>query len=135
MPAHVIDSIFFADLYGSAEMRAVFDDLTLLQKWLDFEAALARAEASVGLDPGRGGGGNHAAGTRRKHGHGGDQAGNRQDGSSAGFADLAAFRVVRRRRGALRPLGRDDARRDGYGDCPPVEGRLSPVRDDTRLAD
>jgi 3-carboxy-cis,cis-muconate cycloisomerase len=51
MPAHVIDSIFFKDLFGSAEMRAVFDDLNLLQKWLDYEAALARAEAALGLVP------------------------------------------------------------------------------------
>jgi 3-carboxy-cis,cis-muconate cycloisomerase len=51
MPAHVIDSIFYKDLYGSAAMRAVWDDLNLLQKWLDFEAALARAEAQVGLVP------------------------------------------------------------------------------------
>ncbi len=51
MPAHVIDSLFFKDLFGSAAMRAVFDDLTLLQKWLDYEAALARAEAAVGLVP------------------------------------------------------------------------------------
>lgn len=51
MPAHVTDSLFFKDLYGSPEMRAVFDDLNLLQKWLDYEAALARAEASLGLVP------------------------------------------------------------------------------------
>jgi len=51
MPVHVIDSIFFKDLFGSPQMRTVFDDLALLQKWLDFEAALARAEASVGLIP------------------------------------------------------------------------------------
>jgi len=51
MPAHVIDSLFFKDLFGSESMRAVFDDLNLLQKWLDYEAALARAEASVGLVP------------------------------------------------------------------------------------
>jgi len=51
MPAHVTDSLFFRDLFGSAAMRAVFDDLNLLQKWLDYEAALARAEASVGLIP------------------------------------------------------------------------------------
>jgi 3-carboxy-cis,cis-muconate cycloisomerase len=51
MPAHVIDSIFFKDLFGSAEMRAVFDDLNLLQKWLDYEAALARAESVLGLVP------------------------------------------------------------------------------------
>ncbi|MBI1282488.1 MAG: adenylosuccinate lyase [Anaerolineaceae bacterium] len=51
MASHVVDSIFFKDLYGSPEMRLVFDDLTLLQKWLDYEAALARAEASLGLVP------------------------------------------------------------------------------------
>lgn len=51
MPVHVIDSIFFKDLFGSPKMRSVFDDLALLQKWLDFEAALARAEAKVGLIP------------------------------------------------------------------------------------
>ena len=51
MPVHAIDSLFFRDLYGTPEMRAVWDDLQLLQKWLDYEAALARAEAEVGLIP------------------------------------------------------------------------------------
>lgn len=51
MPSHIIDSIFLKDLYGTAEMRAVFDDLSLLQKWLDTEVALAQAEAEVGLVP------------------------------------------------------------------------------------
>ncbi len=51
MASHVIDSAFFKDLYGTPEMRAVFDDANLLQKWLDYEAALARAEATLGLVP------------------------------------------------------------------------------------
>ena len=51
MPAHVLDSLYFRDLYGSAVMRDIFDDHTLLQKWLDYEAALARAEAQVGVIP------------------------------------------------------------------------------------
>jgi adenylosuccinate lyase len=51
MPAHVIDSIFFRDLFGTAAMRAVFDDIALLQKWLDYEAALARAQAKLGMFP------------------------------------------------------------------------------------
>src|SRR5690606_18509829 len=51
MPTHVIDSLFYRDLFGSAAMRAVFDDRNLLQKWLDYEAALARAEAAAGLIP------------------------------------------------------------------------------------
>lgn len=51
MPSHVIDSDFFRDLYGSSAMRSVWSDKQLLQKWLDYEAALARAEAQVGLVP------------------------------------------------------------------------------------
>jgi adenylosuccinate lyase len=51
MPSHALDSAFFKDLYGSAAMRAVFDDDALLQKWLDVEAALARAEAALGIVP------------------------------------------------------------------------------------
>lgn len=51
MPTHIIDSLYLRDLYGTAEMRAVFDDLNLLQKWLDVEVALARAEAEVGVIP------------------------------------------------------------------------------------
>lgn len=51
MGAHMIDSIFFGDQFGTAEMRAVFDDQSLLQKWLDVEAALARAEAVAGVIP------------------------------------------------------------------------------------
>ncbi len=51
MPSHITDSIFLKDLYGTDEMRAVFDDRALLQKWLDVEVALARAEAELGVIP------------------------------------------------------------------------------------
>ncbi len=51
MPVHAIDSLFFRDLYGTPAMRAVWDDHSLLQKWLDYEAALARAESEIGLIP------------------------------------------------------------------------------------
>ncbi len=51
MPTHIIDSAFLRDLYGTAEMRAVFDDAALLQKWLDAEVALAKAEAELGIIP------------------------------------------------------------------------------------
>lgn len=51
MAAHIIDSIFFKDLYSTTAMRAVFDDVALLQKWLDVEVALAQAEAELGLIP------------------------------------------------------------------------------------
>jgi 3-carboxy-cis,cis-muconate cycloisomerase len=39
------------DLFGTAEMREVFTSRRLVQGWLDAEAALARAEASLGIIP------------------------------------------------------------------------------------
>jgi 3-carboxy-cis,cis-muconate cycloisomerase len=50
-PSHVIDSRVFRDLYGSAEMRAVFADEAMVTRWLDVEAALARAQGRLGLIP------------------------------------------------------------------------------------
>ncbi|MGH2367190.1 MAG: lyase family protein, partial [Chloroflexota bacterium] len=49
--AHMVDSAFFRDQFGTAELRDIFGDRGLLQAWLETEAALARAEASVGLIP------------------------------------------------------------------------------------
>ena len=37
--------------YGSPEMRSIFDEENRLQKWLDVEAAIAQAQASVGDIP------------------------------------------------------------------------------------
>jgi 3-carboxy-cis,cis-muconate cycloisomerase len=51
MTSTMIDSSFLQDLYGTAEMRAVFSSAHLLQKWLDVEAALAQAEADFGIIP------------------------------------------------------------------------------------
>ena len=44
-------SPLLAPMLSSTAMRAVCDDLAYLQHMLDFEAALARAEASVGIIP------------------------------------------------------------------------------------
>ena len=51
MPSHMVDSALFRDQFGTEEMRRIFEDRNLLQKWMDVEAALARAEATVGLVP------------------------------------------------------------------------------------
>ncbi len=51
MPTHTTNSIFLKDLYGTDEMRAVFEDMSLLQCWLDAEVALAQAEAAMGIIP------------------------------------------------------------------------------------
>ena len=44
-------SALIAPLFSSAAMHAVVDDRARLQRMLDFEAALARAEAAVGVIP------------------------------------------------------------------------------------
>jgi len=47
----VVDSLLFRDAFGSAEMRAVFNDRALVQRYIDVEIALARAEARCGVIP------------------------------------------------------------------------------------
>src|ERR1700687_2318954 len=44
-------SPLLAPMFSSAAMRAVCDDTAYLQRMLDFEAALARAEAATGVIP------------------------------------------------------------------------------------
>src|SRR5258707_8336437 len=44
-------SLLLPPLISSAAMRALLDDRARLQRMLDFEAALARAEAAVGVIP------------------------------------------------------------------------------------
>jgi 3-carboxy-cis,cis-muconate cycloisomerase len=51
MAAHAIDSLFFQHLFATEEMRCIFADESLFQGWLDVEAALARAEARLGIIP------------------------------------------------------------------------------------
>ena len=51
MPSHIIDFDLFGDQFSTAEIRAVFDERAMLQRWLDVEAALAAAQADLGLIP------------------------------------------------------------------------------------
>lgn len=51
MASHLVDSGIFKDLFGTAAMREIFSDASLIERWLAVEAALARAEAQVGLIP------------------------------------------------------------------------------------
>jgi 3-carboxy-cis,cis-muconate cycloisomerase len=43
--------LLFADLFGTDEMRAVFSDQAMVRAWLRVEAALAEAEAELGVIP------------------------------------------------------------------------------------
>lgn len=51
MPASLYDSPYYADQFSTPAMRALFSDEGRFQSWLDFEAALARAEATCGVIP------------------------------------------------------------------------------------
>ena len=45
----VIDSILFRDAFGTPAMREVFSDRRLIERYIEVEVALARAEARCGV--------------------------------------------------------------------------------------
>ncbi|HXV61082.1 MAG TPA: adenylosuccinate lyase family protein [Vicinamibacteria bacterium] len=51
MPTTVFDSFYFKDRFGTERMREIWADRATHQRWLDVEAALAEAEAEVGVIP------------------------------------------------------------------------------------
>ena len=51
MPSSVFDSTLLKHLWGTDELRAIFNDENRVQKWYDYEAALARAQAELGIIP------------------------------------------------------------------------------------
>ena len=51
MPSSLIDSAVFRDIFTTEPMRRVFSDENRVQKYLDFEAGLARAQARLGIIP------------------------------------------------------------------------------------
>jgi 3-carboxy-cis,cis-muconate cycloisomerase len=51
MPSTVLDSDIFKDMFGTAEMRAVFSDDNLLRCYVDAEVALAVAQGRLGVIP------------------------------------------------------------------------------------
>jgi adenylosuccinate lyase len=52
MGAHLVDSVLYGHLWGTPELRRLLDDEGRVQSWLDILAALAEAQAEVGLVPG-----------------------------------------------------------------------------------
>ncbi|HEX5612258.1 MAG TPA: adenylosuccinate lyase family protein [Burkholderiales bacterium] len=51
MPATVIDSTIFGNLFSTAAMREVWSDESRTRKYLEIEAALARVQARLGIIP------------------------------------------------------------------------------------
>jgi adenylosuccinate lyase len=51
MPAHPIDFEINPGVFSTPEMMQIFDEKTRYQRWLDFEAALAKVQGETGLIP------------------------------------------------------------------------------------
>lgn len=51
MGSTVFDSVLFRDMFGTAEMRAVFADEALIARYIEAEVALARAQARMNVVP------------------------------------------------------------------------------------
>jgi adenylosuccinate lyase len=49
--AHLVDSVVYGHLWSTPELRRLLDDVGRTQAWLDILAALAEAQAEVGLVP------------------------------------------------------------------------------------
>ena len=50
-PTTVRDSRLFRDSFGTPAMRAVFSDAATVERYVEVEIALAKAEAKVGVIP------------------------------------------------------------------------------------
>src|SRR3954471_21009639 len=51
MPTGVFDSLLLGHVWGTDELRAIFSDENRVQRWFDYEAALALAQAELGIVP------------------------------------------------------------------------------------
>ncbi len=51
MGSRITDSALYGHLWGTDELRAIFDESARIQSWLEILAALARAQADTGLIP------------------------------------------------------------------------------------
>jgi adenylosuccinate lyase len=51
MPSGVFDSTLLKHMWGTDELRAIFNDESRVQRWYDYEAALALSQAELGIIP------------------------------------------------------------------------------------
>ena len=49
--ASIYDSVIYGNIFSSQDMRAIWSDQSRIQRYLDFEASLARAQAKLGIIP------------------------------------------------------------------------------------
>ncbi len=51
MACSKIESVLYRDFFSTAKMREIWDDCSIIQYWLDTEAALAESQAEMGIIP------------------------------------------------------------------------------------
>ena len=51
MPAHPIDYQINQTVFSTVELTQIFDEKARYQRWLDFEAALAKVQGELGVIP------------------------------------------------------------------------------------
>lgn len=51
MASNMLDSLLYRNSFSTPKMREIFDDTSFIQNVLDFEAALARTQAEMGIIP------------------------------------------------------------------------------------
>ena len=51
MGAHIIDSLLFGSSFGTEEMKKIFSETSLIEKWLSVEVALAKVHSRLGIIP------------------------------------------------------------------------------------
>lgn len=51
MPVSAIDSLLFRNLFGTSQIRDIFDDKAYIQRCVDVEVALALTQSQVGVIP------------------------------------------------------------------------------------
>src|SRR5271166_2753206 len=51
MAMGILDSVIFADMFGTPAMRGVFGDVAMIARCIEVEAALARAQCRLGIIP------------------------------------------------------------------------------------
>ena len=125
----VLNSILFRDAFGTAAMREVFSDFSLISRYVEVEVALAKAEARCGVIPAEAA--DEIAEARRRLGPRFRSAAPRDryrrlSDPAAGAPDGEAMRRGR----PLRALGRDHAGHHGYRRGAAVARRLAIIEDD-----
>ena len=117
MASTVLDSEIFADIFGSAEMRAIFSDENTIACYVRAEVALAIAQGTRRRDSARARRRDRREGAAGRARPRGVAQGSRERRLSDPRPRPAAVGQARRRR-PLRPLGRDDAGHHGHrGRC------------------